>query len=95
MGDVRRTTTVNVYVPRDKVTTQHNGYGFVEFRSEEDAEYAIKIMNMIKLYGKGLRVNRVRAPRLCMAFATLVWRTAWGSSTKTHASEREETSAGC
>ncbi len=36
------------------------GYGFVEFASEEDAEYAIKIMNMIKLYGKPIRVNPVR-----------------------------------
>jgi len=26
------------------------GYGFVEFKSEEDADYAIKIMHMIKLY---------------------------------------------
>jgi splicing factor 3B subunit 4 len=52
---------VNVYIPKDKVTNQHNNYGFVEFRSEDDAEYAIKMMNMVKLYGKPLRVNRVRA----------------------------------
>ena len=31
------------------------GYGFVEFLAEEDADYAIKIMNMIKLYGKPVR----------------------------------------
>lgn len=30
---------VNVYLPKDRVTTQHQGYGFVEFRSEEDADY--------------------------------------------------------
>ena len=30
----------------------------MEFRSEEDADYAIKIMHMIKLYGKPLKVNR-------------------------------------
>jgi len=28
-------------------------------RSEEDADYAIKIMHMIKLYGKPLKVNKV------------------------------------
>ena len=28
------------------------GYGFVEFLSEDDADYSIKIMNMIKLFGK-------------------------------------------
>ncbi len=38
----------------------HQSYGFVEFMSEEDADYAIKIMNMIKLYGKPIRVNKVR-----------------------------------
>lgn len=30
---------VNVYVPKDRVTNSHQGYGFVEFRSEEDADY--------------------------------------------------------
>lgn len=49
---------VNVFIPKDKLTGQHMGYGFVEFRSEEDADYAIKIMNMIKLYGKPIRVNK-------------------------------------
>lgn len=49
---------VNVYVPKDRVTNSHQGYGFVEFRSEEDADYAIKVLNMIKLYGKPIRVNK-------------------------------------
>jgi hypothetical protein len=30
---------VNVYVPRDRVTNLHQGYGFVEFRNKEDADY--------------------------------------------------------
>ncbi|CAA2967429.1 splicing factor 3B subunit 4 [Olea europaea subsp. europaea] len=49
---------VNVYVPKDRVTNAHQGYGFVEFRSEEDADYAIKVLNMIKLHGKAIRVNK-------------------------------------
>merc|ERR1719482_2111454 len=49
---------VNVFIPKDKLTGQHMGYGFVEFRGEEDADYAIKIMNMIKLFGKPIRVNK-------------------------------------
>ncbi|KAL6842322.1 hypothetical protein ACP4OV_027749 [Aristida adscensionis] len=49
---------INLYVPKDRVTNLHQGYGFVEFRSEEDADYAIKILNMIKLYGKPIRVNK-------------------------------------
>lgn len=51
---------MNVYVPKDKLTQLHMGYGFVEFQSEEDADYAIKIMNMIKLYGKPIRVNKAK-----------------------------------
>ena len=37
------------------------GYGFVEFLSEDDADYSIKIMNMIKLFGKPVRVNKASA----------------------------------
>jgi len=36
-------------MPKDRVTLQHQGYGFVEFISEEDADYSIRIMNMIKV----------------------------------------------
>lgn len=40
----------------------HQGYGFCEFLTEEDAEYACKIMNQIKLWGKPIRVNKVSHP---------------------------------
>lgn len=53
--------TVNVHMPKDRVAQMHQGYGFVEFLSEDDADYAIKIMNMIKLYGKPIRVNKASA----------------------------------
>jgi splicing factor 3B subunit 4 len=49
---------VNVHIPRDKLTKDHQGFGFVEFRTEEDADYAIRIMNLIKLFGKAIRVNK-------------------------------------
>jgi len=52
---------VNVHQPKDRVTINHQGYGFVEFLTEEDADYAIKIMNMIKLYVKPIRVNKASA----------------------------------
>ena len=48
----------SVYMPKDKLTGRHNGYGFVEFRGEEDADYAVKVLNMIKLCGKPLRVSK-------------------------------------
>jgi len=41
----------------------HQGYGFCEFLSEEDAEYACKIMNQIKLYGKPIRVNKASSDK--------------------------------
>eukprot|EP00889_Picochlorum_renovo_P000180 jgi/Picre1/27210/NNA_000179.t1 len=47
---------VHVYLPKDRVTGEHQGYGFVELKSEEDAAYAIKVLNMVKLYGKPIRV---------------------------------------
>lgn len=53
---------VNVHLPKDRVTQTHQGYGFVEFISEEDAEYAARIMNQVRLYGKPIRVNKVRLP---------------------------------
>lgn len=43
----------------------HQGYGFCEFLTEEDAEYACKIMNQIKLWGKPIRVNKVRYDLVC------------------------------
>lgn len=49
---------VNVHMPKDKVTGKHLGYGFVEYRSEDDAEYTMKVMNMIKVFGKPIKVNR-------------------------------------
>jgi len=48
----------NIHLPRDKITNTHQGYGFVEFKNEEDADYAIRIMNMIRLFGKPIRLNK-------------------------------------
>ena len=42
---------------------QHQGYGFVEFATPQDADYAIKIMNMISLFGKPIRVNKAQQSR--------------------------------
>lgn len=54
------TLLVNVHMPKDRITQLHQGYGFIEFLGEEDADYAIKVMNMIKVYGKPIRVNKVQ-----------------------------------
>ncbi|KAJ2722345.1 Spliceosome-associated protein 49 [Coemansia sp. Benny D115] len=54
---------VNVHLPKDRVTQASQGYGFCEFQSSEDADYAVKIMNMVKLYGKPLRINKSSVDR--------------------------------
>lgn len=54
---------INVHLPKDRVTQSHQGYGFVEFGSEEDADYACKIMNQIRLWGKPIRVNKASADK--------------------------------
>ncbi|WVQ79984.1 hypothetical protein IAT38_002085 [Cryptococcus sp. DSM 104549] len=48
----------NVFLPKDRISMAHQGFGFCEFNSEADADYAVKIMNQIKLYGKPIRVNK-------------------------------------
>ncbi|KAL3657773.1 Splicing factor 3B subunit 4 [Phytophthora oleae] len=53
----------NVHMPRDKVSGAHQNYGFVEFRTEECAEYAVKVLNMIQLYGKVIRVKKASNDR--------------------------------
>jgi splicing factor 3B subunit 4 len=54
---------VSVHIPKDKLTQQHMGFGFVEFKADVDAEYAIKVLNMIKLFGKPIRVNAAAKER--------------------------------
>ena len=53
----------HVHLPKDRVTQTHQGYGFVEFTSEEDADYAAKVMNQVRLYGKPIRVNKASADK--------------------------------
>lgn len=52
-----------VYVPKDRVTQQHQGFGFVEFLTSEDADYACRIMSQIKLFGKPVRINKASADK--------------------------------
>ena len=51
-----------VEMPTEKNSSKHRGFGFVEFREEEDAAAAIDNMNLSELFGRTLRVNLARAP---------------------------------
>jgi splicing factor 3B subunit 4 len=48
----------SVHMPKDKVTQTHNGYGFVEFLDVVDADYAMTVLNMVKLFGRPIRVSK-------------------------------------
>lgn len=54
---------VSLFIPKDRVNQNHYGYGFVELGSEGDAEYAAKVLNGIKMFGKTIRVNRSSTDR--------------------------------
>ena len=53
----------SVHLPKDRVSQTHQGYGFCEFQTEEDADYAVKVMNGIKLFGRPIRVNKASADK--------------------------------
>lgn len=54
---------INVHIPKDPITNEHQGFGFVEYRTEEDSDYAIKILHMIKLYGKPVKVSKASSDK--------------------------------
>ena len=45
-------------IKRDLESGLSKHYGFVEFKAEEDADYSIKILHMIKLFNKPIKVNK-------------------------------------
>jgi splicing factor 3B subunit 4 len=53
----------NVNMPVDRVNGQHQGFGFVEFHTEAEADYAPKIMNNVALHGNRIRVNKASADK--------------------------------
>lgn len=49
---------ISIHLPRDKITNAHSEFCFLEFKTEEQCEYALKIMNGVKLYGKPLKLKK-------------------------------------
>ncbi|KAJ4302241.1 Spliceosome-associated protein 49 [Collariella sp. IMI 366227] len=58
VGPVRQ-----VHMPQDRVSQTHQGYGFVEFDTPASAEYAAKVLNGIRVWGKPIRVNKASADK--------------------------------
>ncbi|CAH2351476.1 protein Hsh49p [[Candida] railenensis] len=44
--------------PKDRILKSHQGYGFAEFRSVEDAEYVLEVAKGVRLFGKTLKINK-------------------------------------
>lgn len=53
----------SVHIPVDKVTGRHQGYGFVEFKSETDAEYALRVLNLVPLFGRPIKVRHASSDK--------------------------------
>jgi splicing factor 3B subunit 4 len=51
----------DVHMPRDKVNGRAQGFAFVEFSREEDAVYALSIMNMVPMFGNPIRLRKAGA----------------------------------
>lgn len=49
-------------VPKDRILRTHQGFGFVEFKTIEDAEYALKILRGVRLYSRTLKINKIETP---------------------------------
>ncbi|GAB0493571.1 hypothetical protein MMPV_004856 [Pyropia vietnamensis] len=47
----------HVYLPRDRITGGHHGYAFCEFYTAEDAAYAARVLNLVRLSGRPIRVS--------------------------------------
>ncbi|MES1917594.1 MAG: hypothetical protein MHM6MM_009307, partial [Cercozoa sp. M6MM] len=48
----------HIHMPRDRISGEHNGYAFVEFRTEQDCEYALRVMSSLRLFGQPIRINK-------------------------------------
>jgi RNA recognition motif-containing protein len=53
----------SVKIIRDKYTDQSKGFGFIEMKSDADAQKAIDELNGTEVKGRELRVNQARPPR--------------------------------
>ena len=54
---------LNLYMPLDRISQNHQGYGFVEYRTTVDADYAAQVLNGIRLYNKHLRINKATSDK--------------------------------
>lgn len=54
----------HVYIPRNRITGAHFGYGFCEFQTQLDAYYCTKVLNAVQVYNKPLRISQSTVDRV-------------------------------
>ncbi|CAK7901726.1 protein Hsh49p [[Candida] anglica] len=47
--------------PKDRILKTHQGYGFAEFRTAEDAEYVLEVTRGVRLFGKSLKFKKTES----------------------------------
>lgn len=87
----------SVYVPRDKIQGRHHGYGFVEYQCVRDADYAVRVMQGVRLYGQQLRVclsNVARPQQGCVSASYMAAGPAGGAGAGAAAAPRNPLDVG-
>ncbi|GEQ70214.1 hypothetical protein JCM33374_g3890 [Metschnikowia sp. JCM 33374] len=46
-------------LPKDRVLRTHQGFGFVEFRTAEDAGYTINVLRGVRFFGRMLKMKKI------------------------------------
>lgn len=49
----------HIHYPYDTISKQHRSYCIAEYPTEEDADYAYKVLNLVRLYKKPLRFFKI------------------------------------
>lgn len=57
----------NLNMPKDRILRTHQGFGFVEFATVDDANYTLKTLAGLLLYGKSLKLKKTEPPRIAAA----------------------------
>lgn len=45
-------------LPKDRILRAHQGFGFVEYRTVQDADYALNILRGVRLFGRTLKMKK-------------------------------------
>lgn len=47
-----------LHLPKDRILREHQGFGFVEFRTAQDADYAVELFRGVRLFGRTLKMKK-------------------------------------